>query len=311
MAGRRAAAAAVALLLSVVTISLVAPAAGHGVLIFPKSRNFLSYLQNNFNYAHGLSMGGVDVVSDFGKLTYPNGRRNYCGDAHNEYKWDQAGPIQTTYRSGQTIAIDVVMAVNHMGHFQFQVCPLDAKPGQGKCKQLYLKAPGHHSTKQWYLPGINSWGGGNWGGEPPRYGDGTFEAYQMPQFGSWLGWGCSGQQLCDMYKDMWVYRTHWMLPKGFTCDHCKLQWTWTTGHRCWPACDPKNAMAACKNIQMFGTCGSPGTAYPEEFVNCADVKIIDNAKIDWSAQYPPWNWKVDMKKGYWGTIKPSRMNSGE
>ncbi|KAI8462252.1 MAG: hypothetical protein J3K34DRAFT_449713 [Monoraphidium minutum] len=107
---------------------------------------------------------------------------------------------------------------------------------------------------------------------------------------------------------MWVYRTKWALPKGFKCDQCKLQWTWTTGHNCWPPCEPGNPMPQCENKQQFGTCGSPGTAYPEEFVNCADVKIMDNAKIDFNAQLPPWNWAVKVRSGKWGAVKPSLIH---
>ena len=61
----------------------------------------------------------------------------------------------------------------------------------------------------------------------------------------------------------WVYRTQWKLPGTLQCDHCKLQWTWTTGHSCWPPCEKGNPMPQCQNKQQFGTCGEPGTAYPE------------------------------------------------
>lgn len=52
-----------------------------------------------------------------------------------------------------------------------QICPLDAKPGQGKCKNLYMRAPGwSRGFKSWFFPGIKDWTGGNWGGDGPRYG---------------------------------------------------------------------------------------------------------------------------------------------
>lgn len=59
---------------------------------------------------------------------------------------------------------------------------------------------------------------------PASPGDGTFEAYQLPEINEFSGWGCTSQRLCNQFKDMWVYRVKWMLPKNFTCDHCKLQW---------------------------------------------------------------------------------------
>jgi len=112
---------------------------------------------------------------------------------------------------------------------------------------------------------------------------------------------------------MWVYRTQWQLPGGFKCDQCKLQWTWTTGHSCWPTCEAGNPSPQCWVKQPYGACGQGGTAYPEEFVNCADVKVVDNAKIDVGANnYPPWGWAVDknIKKGWWGSIKPSVLHEG-
>jgi hypothetical protein len=57
---RGAAAAAAGLLLAAAALlQLAAPAAAHGVLIQPRSRNWNAYLDWGFNYAHGLSMGGA------------------------------------------------------------------------------------------------------------------------------------------------------------------------------------------------------------------------------------------------------------
>jgi hypothetical protein len=59
---------------------------------------------------------------------------------------------------------------------------------------------------------------------PYLAGDGTFSAYTLPDITERSGWGCTGQRFCSTFKGMWVYRTQWMLPQGFKCDHCKLQW---------------------------------------------------------------------------------------
>jgi len=168
----KAAAAAAIFAAALLTVNLLTPADGHGVMIQPRSHNWVAYLEQNFGYAHGLSMGGANVVSDGGKLRYPDGRRGLCGDVWNETKWNAPGPIQVTYNPGQVINVDVLITVNHMGRMTMQVCNLRERPGQpGKCLSLYLKAPGHNSTKSWYLPGIKDWGGGNWGGDGPRYGE--------------------------------------------------------------------------------------------------------------------------------------------
>jgi hypothetical protein len=65
----RPAAMATALLTAALALQLLAPAAGHGMMINPRSRNWAGYLQDNFAWAHGLNMGGgwvakgCDVVS--------------------------------------------------------------------------------------------------------------------------------------------------------------------------------------------------------------------------------------------------------
>ena len=51
----------------------------------------------------------------------------------------------------------------------------------------------------------------------------------MPDYRDTYGWGCKGQQECNMYKNMYVYRTKWLLPEGFKCEHCKLQWVSNLG----------------------------------------------------------------------------------
>ncbi len=114
---------------------------------------------------------GANTVSEGGKQVYPNGRRGSCGDPHYETKWDVPGQIASTYVSGQTINVESLVAVNHMGKIEVEICPLDAK-SRDKCKPLKLVAPGHGNSKSWWLPGINKWGGGNYGGEGPRYGEG-------------------------------------------------------------------------------------------------------------------------------------------
>ncbi|GBF92562.1 hypothetical protein Rsub_05176 [Raphidocelis subcapitata] len=303
-----AAAAALALLL------LATPAHGHGILVHPPSRNWMMYLQKNLPRPHELNMGGPWVVSDGGKHRYPDsGRRGTCGDAWNETRWAAPAPVRAAYSAGQTLTADVLVVSNHMGRFKMQVCDVGDKQGKGgRCRDLTLKSPGDASTggnatRHWWMPALTQqWEGGNWGGEGPSYGDGTFSAYQLPSISEFAGWGCTGRRLCDQFRGMWVYRTQWQLPGNFTCEHCKLQWSWMTAHVCWPTCAPGETNIQCANRQPYGICGQPGTAYPEEFVNCADIKISDAAKTPATANLPPWNdlAKASLKSGAWGAVRP-------
>lgn len=126
-------------------VSLLAEVSCHGVLLQPRSRNWLAYIKESFYNSHALNAGGrlgrygcvpaascvpalagesccelavrdfstftssdrnvsitgVDVVSNKRRLTYPAGRHGYCGDAHNEKRWDVPGTTQATYTQGQ------------------------------------------------------------------------------------------------------------------------------------------------------------------------------------------------------------------
>lgn len=66
-----------------------------------------------------------------------------------------------------------------------------------------------------------------------------------------------------------VYEVHYRLPRRVVCEHCVLQWFYETGNSCTPEGTPRGFANP-----GLGVCFAPGTwAYPEQFWNCADVKI--------------------------------------
>ena len=62
------------------------------------------------------------------------------------------------------------------------------------------------------------------------------------------------------------------LPAGLVCDgssaRCVLQWHWTSGNSCTPPGTPSQYASS-----TLGPCGI-NNPYPEEFFNCADVRIL-------------------------------------
>lgn len=86
--------------------------------------------------------------------------------------------------------------------------------------------------------------------------------------------GCAAWA-CDQFKGMYVYSFDWKLPDGFTCEHCKLQMYYLTASRCWPPC----LKQPCKKPVNYQYCGEKGAQYPEEFWNCADVKIAKQGQV--------------------------------
>eukprot|EP00878_Enallax_costatus_P029665 GHUV01032205.1.p1 GENE.GHUV01032205.1~~GHUV01032205.1.p1 ORF type:complete len:275 (+),score=48.24 GHUV01032205.1:164-988(+) len=251
-------------------VSLAAEVASHGVLLQPRSRNWLAYVKESYYNSHGLNAGGVDVVSKKRKLTYPQGRHGYCGDAYNQQRWDVPGSTQASYVQGQEITVDFVIATNHLGRIDMTVCDLDAKPEDNKCQSLQ-RADG--KGQYWYLPFLSNWTGGNAGFVQPAYSDGSFSWYRMPEVR--YAEGCRKQRLCNQFIGMIVYRTQWKLPADYSCRQCKLQWHYLTASSCWPMCHKGNqGEPTCKNIQVFPECGTPGSGYPEVRNNSVSVAYI-------------------------------------
>ncbi|XP_064643969.1 uncharacterized protein LOC135497906 [Lineus longissimus] len=106
------------------TISMVA---GHGRLIKPPSRSsawrYGFSTPANYN-DHELFCGGFGV--QYGKN---GGKCGICGDPWQGQRANEAGGIYATgtivgkYQQGETIDIEVELTANHLGWFEFKVCP--------------------------------------------------------------------------------------------------------------------------------------------------------------------------------------------
>jgi hypothetical protein len=218
-------AAALALLLAVLQCALLPRCAGHGMMVHPRSRNWIAYLDYNYPWAHGQSMGGArggggsgaargargagrgarDAGRGGAAVCAPSRRarrrrsprptpplpgarrpRGRVGRRPPAVARRQARAVRRRLerhqvweprrRSGHVPARADHQRRRARGHqppgaFKMAVCPL--KPGKDgdACVPLLLKAPGHDRTVSWFLPGVKKWEGGNYGGEPPRYGE--------------------------------------------------------------------------------------------------------------------------------------------
>ncbi|KAF6258440.1 hypothetical protein COO60DRAFT_1639124 [Scenedesmus sp. NREL 46B-D3] len=241
-----------------------AQAAAHMVMFNPKSRPWYDYLLN-YNYnPHAVFAGGVKSVSKDGQLQWPK-RNMYsiCGDAAEERKWDKPGQLGGTYKKGQVISTDIVFAQNHLGRVHMRLCPLDAKAVKD-CVPL-RRPDGKGVTYD--LPWTKGWYGVTDGFTPPVSTKNLdFKLSKMQLVGK--PQGCAAWS-CDQFRGMYVYSFNWQLPKDFTCEKCKLQLYYLTASRCWPPCQKE----PCTKPVGYEFCGKPGATYPEEFWNCADVKI--------------------------------------
>lgn len=251
----------------VLAASLVGSALGHGLLLDPPSRNWQAYLKDHYDWAHELNAGGKWVVSKNCAFTWPAGQHGICGDKPGEGRWLKPGPAKT-YKAGDTIKLQVIVQTNHMGRWDFNICP-GGTTDESKCRPLE-RADGR--GKFFYMPRIRDYNGGATGESavPTERGPiSSWSWFSMPHID--CGFGCDRNQ----FKGNTVYEVRYKLPDGFTCDGCFLQWHWLAGHNCWPPCDKADpTYPACKApTYQLPFCGSPGSGYPEEYWNCADIKI--------------------------------------
>jgi len=214
-----AAAATATAVLLLAAACLVRPTDGHAVMIDPKSRPWLDYLEH-YNYnPHAVFAGGVNMVSDGGKLQWPkHNMYSICGDAVNERKWDNPGAITKTYSAGQTINVDIMFAQNHLGRMNVRICPLWAKD-EGECKTLE-RADGKGQDLD--LPWTPGWAGATSGFVAPSNTDG-FSIYPMPPVTK--SEGCVAWA-CDQFKGMYVYRTTWKVGEMMMQMGCRGLGAW-------------------------------------------------------------------------------------
>lgn len=251
----------------------------HGYLASPKSRNQMAREANIFFCPHCLNGGTVNTV----QANDPDGKWNHietiqsskrhglCGDAIND---DQhfmiggdyyTGEIQNTYQSGQEVEFTVHINTHHHGYFEFFVCDRNdlANPETDKITQKCLLK--HQLLRSPNDPSESPYDSNY----PGRY-------YLDPKCSK--KFNANGQGFVSM---------KYLIPENLECEHCVLQWWWVTANSCsGPGYDDVNFPNTYANCNGDGgakgwlpreksNCYEYG-GYPEEFWNCADIKIEKN-----------------------------------
>lgn len=182
-----------------------------------------------------------------------------------------------TYEQGGFIDVGITIVAHHNGFMELRVCDVDKCPNgeisvecfrQGHCRQLQRRpvpvcdsgmsvdcAPiDRNHPGRWYLPCRK---------EPDELEDSTY--------------GGDGTMVYD-------------LPADLECDHCVLQWYWTTANFCnppdvvayfegpdgpknWQNCEGQ-AGAVGGYTKVQDDCGE---IFPEEYVQCADIRITSKS----------------------------------
>ncbi|KAF8065624.1 celF [Scenedesmus sp. PABB004] len=130
------------LLTALAAAALVAPAAGHGFLAVPPSRNYYENTQQRFwNHMSGNGAGP-------------------CGDPFQGMTTNfvaSPSPIQATYAAGGTVTLGVVLTSNHGGRFYYRVCPRTAPLDEACFGTNYLTRVDNGQRDTWLMSDAANW----------------------------------------------------------------------------------------------------------------------------------------------------------
>jgi hypothetical protein len=250
---------------------------GHGYLMVPRSRNKFAndrgvggqydYCPNCKNAGGLANVKANDVLGGVWARNFPEtekslARHGLCGDNAGQaellvggkfYGNPAGGNVQATYTSGQSIDINIIITAHHMGWFQFYLCDKGDELSQTCLNKYMLQRDQNDPSISPYDPKF-----------PGRY-------YMIPT--------CYGEAK-SMNQTM-----RYKLPAGLACEHCVLQWYWVTANSChgggYSGVNFPTAPAACSGDggstgwypRANSACVDNPSIYPEEFWNCADIRI--------------------------------------
>jgi hypothetical protein len=249
-----------------VALSLCQAAYGHGFLQVPKSRNYIANLAGQDYCPHCLSAGGPGTIQPLtpGGL-YPNPetttsavRHTMCGEsatipaAQRVYNPAAIPSISTlpVYAPGAEFGMTIQITAHHRGHFEFRLCDAALLSDPTTVTWACLN---QNVLQRVSVPGEVSPVDVN---HPERY-------YLEPE--------------CSPNYNKTIFMKYRM-PANVTCERCVIQWWWITGNSCnapdYANRSPQPAHVASGCQWWEPNLPACSTTYPEEFWNCADVRLV-------------------------------------
>eukprot|EP00039_Didymoeca_costata_P001189 m.50501 g.50501 ORF g.50501 m.50501 type:complete len:404 (-) comp10673_c1_seq3:41-1252(-) len=262
---------------------------GHGFLSHPKARNWKAALgphSSTKEYCpHCLSAGGVsgnqlNYQAATGLTSYPypeteasSARHGLCGDRADATTQRYLTPEtpSITYVKGQIVEFEVVITAHHAGHFEFAVCDIDNGPLSQTClnQNILKRVEDSNDVSQIH------------NGYEYRYylepGDQCLK--NLRNISGSLDPNDSVDHVAQSeFNTALRVRMKYQLPSSLTCSHCVLQWWWVSANSCNPPGYRNytfpSTVENCSNLGWWQpNMGNCGTGWPEEFWNCADIKI--------------------------------------
>jgi len=132
-------------LLAVLAVAALAPSVlGHGRLVVPAGRS--SAWRYGFNTPHHYSDNELFCGGFKRQWEVNGGKCGICGDPYDRVREHEAGgkyatgTITASYQQGAVIDVIVDITANHLGYFEFRLCPHnDVKtPAKQECFDRYL-----------------------------------------------------------------------------------------------------------------------------------------------------------------------------
>lgn len=191
------------------------------------------------------------------------------GDHMKGGKYYNGGKIHKVYEQGGKISIDMVLVAHHNGFSEFRVC--DAKKCGGDISNDCLRDSNKcRMLKRAFISSCESRNDMGCGPMDPNYP------------GRWYH-PCPSNNGDDFYGNGKIV---YDLPADFHCEHCILQWHWTTANGCnppgvrnyfmgsrgpnWGGCRGQGgAIGGYRRDRVF----CEGRKFAEEYYMCADIKI--------------------------------------
>lgn len=223
----------------------------HGWLEDPPARQYCNPPDYSLTFSAGNGAHGMNYLPGDVKNT-AGGVPGLCGDPF-QGKADSAAsnyagkpcPPTKVYKAGGTFTTEVHVIANHGGWWEMSIC--DSTGISQACFDKNVLKSVETGSERWYI--LTS----------------TIESPNTRQPEK--------------------YSMTWQLPPGLTCEHCVVQWSWWTAHRCTFPCDKAvcgfyadglNKIALPHKTHPLEQCASlsPGPGEdPQMFRNCADIKI--------------------------------------
>ncbi|KAK1734442.1 lytic polysaccharide monooxygenase [Skeletonema marinoi] len=257
--------------IAVIFTSLASNVHGHGHLVSPRSRNYVAKQDGAYwpadettsypeDCPHCLNVGGTEASCGL------TADRNY-DYPKNALGGNLAPAVQACYAGGDVVELDVVLTAHHMGHFSYKACAINAgEVASQECFDsnpltfvedvLYGSLPDPNYPNRAYIPRADS------------------AIIQKDNSGD--------------YK----FSHRFKLPEGLSGELVLLQWHYLTGNSCmadegylnynFPAgFEPNLQLGVCNSIP------SDGRGVPEQFWNCAEIRISSDCASDPPPPSPP------------------------